>query len=98
VSFQARNLRVQLPSGDSMVFDEGVAGDAVASDEKIIKPVCLDAASFYVGSCFDFFTTALLVKTATIAALDAEQLPALREHLEARLKEIDDAERARANE
>src|SRR6266581_9617697 len=93
--YQARRLRGQLPNGDTVAFDEpGVAEEAVAADEKIIKGQCLDWASWYVGSCLDFFTTALLVKTAPISALSADQLPVLRQQLEARRKEIDDAGQA----
>jgi hypothetical protein len=94
MSFQAKNLRIQLPSGESIAFEEAGAAGAPASDEKIIKGVCLDPASFVVGSCLDFFTTAILVKPAAIEFLDAEQLPVLREQLDARLKEIDAAEQA----
>ena len=99
MSFQAKTLRVQLPSGQSVAFGQagaarGTAEGALASDERFIQPVCLDEASFIQGSCLDDFTTAILLTSAPIAALDAEQLPRLREQLEARLKEVDAAEQA----
>jgi hypothetical protein len=53
-----------------------------AADEKIIKGVCLDAASWVVGSCLDFFTQYIAVAPAAIEFFDAEQLPALRERLD----------------
>jgi hypothetical protein len=93
MSYQARRLRVQLHSGESVVFDEpGITEDAAAADEKIVKGVCIDPASWRIASCLDDFTWYLLVKSAAIESLSAEQLPVLRSQLEARLKEIDAAE------
>jgi hypothetical protein len=88
MSFQARRLRVALPCGEETVIEEGVR---FAADEKIIKPVCIDAASFVVGSCADKFTWQLLLKAADLA-LDAEHLPIVRQQLEAQLKDIETAE------
>jgi hypothetical protein len=94
MSFQAKRLRVQLPSGEAVGFVRPGEDGEPAADEKIIKGVCLDAASWVVGSCLDFFTQYILVAPAAIEFLDAEQLPALRERLAARLKEVEAAERA----
>lgn len=90
MSFQAQRLRVALPCGEHTVIEAGVR---FAADEKIIQPVCLDWASWYVGSCADFFTHELLIKSADMV-LDPEDLPIVREQLEWRLKEIETAERA----
>ncbi|TCC30828.1 hypothetical protein [Kribbella speibonae] len=83
MSFEAKRLRVEVPwEGD---------GELAAADEPIIKGQCLDWASNVVGSCLDFFTTALLVKGAF--AFDAGQIPAMRAQLEERLSQLDEAER-----
>lgn len=87
MSFQARRLRVALPEGKETVVE-------LAEDEPIIKGVCLDALSWLYGSCADKFTWALLVVQASPASLNADQLPALREQLEERLKQVDAAEQA----
>ncbi|WP_410792314.1 hypothetical protein [Kribbella sp. C-35] len=84
MSFEAKRLRIEVPW-------EGDEGAAVAADEPIIKGQCLDWASNVVGSCLDFFTTALLVKGAF--AFDAGQIPAMRAQLEERLGQLDEAER-----
>jgi hypothetical protein len=96
MSFEARRLRVQLPDGEMVAFVGPGAAEHLAplDAEKIIQGQCLDWASWNIGSCLDNFTRYLLVQGAPIASLDAEHLPALREHLEAQLKEIDDAQRA----
>jgi len=44
-----------------------------------------------VGSCLDFFTTALIVQGAF--SFDAQQIPAMRAQLEERLGQLDEAER-----
>ena len=90
MSFQAKRLRVALPCGEHTVIE---AGARFAADEKIIQPVCLDWASWYVGSCADHFTHQLLIKSAEMV-LDPEHLPVVRQQLEARLKDIETAERA----
>ena len=84
MSFQARQLRIEIP------WDRE-DGAAVAAEEPIIKGQCLDWASNVVGSCLDFFTTALLMKGAF--AFDLEQLPAMRAQLEERLAQLDEVER-----
>jgi hypothetical protein len=96
MSFEARKLRVQLPDGQMVAFvGPGEAEHLAPLDaQKIIQGQCLDWASWNYGSCLDNFTRYLLVKGAPLASLAAEHLPALREHLEAQLKEIDDAQRA----
>jgi hypothetical protein len=88
VSFQATRLRVALPNGKE------TAVELPAGDEPVIKGVCIDPASFVNASCADKFTWYLLLVRAAPASLDAEQLPILRQELEARLKEVDDTERA----
>jgi hypothetical protein len=96
MSFEARRLRVQLPDGQMVAFAEPGAAEHLAPQDaqKIIQGQCIDWASWNVASCLDNFSHYLLVKGAPIGSLAAEQLPALREHLEAQLKEIDDAQRA----
>jgi hypothetical protein len=84
MSFQAKRLRIEIPW-------DGEDGSAVAAEEPIINGQCLDWASSVVGSCLDFFTTALLVKSAF--PFDAGQLPAMRTQLEDRLAQLDEAER-----
>ena len=88
MSFQAMRLRVALPNGKE------TAVELPPGDEPIIKGVCVDPASIVNASCADKFTWYLLLVRAAPASLDAEQLPILRQQLEARLKEVDDAERA----
>jgi hypothetical protein len=90
MAFQAKRLRVALPCGEHTVVEPEVR---FAADEKIVKPVCLDWASWYVGSCADKFTWQLLIKSADVV-LDPEHLPMVRQQLEARLKDIETAERA----
>jgi hypothetical protein len=90
MSFQAKKLRVALPCGEETVLEPGVR---FAADEKIVKPVCIDWASFVVGSCADKFTWQLLLKQADLV-LDPEHLPIVREQLEAQLKDIETAEQA----
>jgi hypothetical protein len=84
MSFQAKRLRIEVP----WETDEE---SAVAADEPIVKGQCLDWASNVVGSCLDFFTTALLVKGAF--GFDAGQIPSMRAQLEERLGQLDEAER-----
>jgi hypothetical protein len=87
MSFQARRLRVALPEGKETVVE-------LADEEPIIKGVCIDEFSWLLGSCADKFTQALLVVQASPASLDTDQLPALRQRLEERLREVDAAEQA----
>jgi hypothetical protein len=99
MSFEARRLRVQLPDGQTVAFVEPDAAQHLGPPgppdaQKIVEGACLDPLSVNYGSCLDKFTRYLLVKGAPLASLNAEHLPALREHLEAQLKEIDDAQRA----
>ena len=96
MSFEARRLRVQLPDGQMVAFaGPGEAEHLAPADaQKIIQGQCIDWASWNIASCLDNFTRYLLVKGAPIVSLNAEHLPALRERLEAQLKEIDDAQRA----
>jgi hypothetical protein len=93
MSFQARRLRVALPCGEDTVIEAGVR---FAADEMIVEAQCLDWASWYVGSCADNFTHALLIKSAELV-FDAEHLPIVRQELEARLKDIETAEQALAD-
>lgn len=83
MTFQAKRLRIKIP------WDG--ADESVAADEPIIKGQCLDWASSAVGSCLDFFTTALLVEGT--CAFDPGQIPAMRAQLEQRLAQLDEAER-----
>ncbi len=97
MSFQAKKLRVQLSSGESLIFDEeaAVAGaiePAHPADDKVIKPVCIDDLSTVYGSCIDFFTQAILLKSADVSLLRPDQLSVVRERLEAQLREIAAAE------
>jgi hypothetical protein len=89
MSFQARTIRVQFQLG-------GPTPDQVqAGEEPIIKGKCLDdPASGWWGSCHDEFTQSILIVGAAPAILDAEQLPLLRQRLEAQLQEVDAAEQA----
>jgi len=84
MSFEAKRLRIEVPW-------EGDGESAVAADEPIIKGQCLDWASNVVGSCLDFFTTALLVKGPF--SFDVGQIPTMRAQLEERLAQLDEAER-----
>ena len=84
MSFQAKRLRIEIPW-------DGGDESFVSAEEPIIKGQCLDWASNLVGSCLDFFTTALIVQGAF--SFDAQQIPAMRAQLEERLGQLDEAER-----
>ncbi|MGW6200778.1 hypothetical protein ACWF0M_31850 [Kribbella sp. NPDC055110] len=83
MSFEAKRLRIEVPWDGEQ--------ESVSADEPIIEGQCLDWASNVVGSCLDFFTTALLVKGPF--PFDATQIPAMRSQLEDRLAQLDEAER-----
>jgi hypothetical protein len=84
MSFQAKRLRIEIP------WDTDEAS-AIAADEPIIKGQCLDWASNVVGSCLDFFTTALIVHGPF--SFDAGQISTMRAQLEERIAQLDEAER-----
>jgi hypothetical protein len=84
MSFQAKRLRIEVPW-------EGAEESAIAADEPIVKGQCLDWASNVVGSCLDFFTTALIVQGQ--ASFDAGQIATMRTQLEERLSQLDEAGR-----
>jgi hypothetical protein len=64
-----------------------------AADKKIVEPACLDWALWSVGNYADKLTQQFLIKPADLT-LDPEHLPIVPEQLEARLKDIETAERA----
>ena len=87
MSFQARRLSVQLPTGEGVEFEpDGGGGEPVAADQKIIKGQCVNALSTVKASCLDDFTMYLILAPA---AFDAARLPELRKHLEDQLAELD---------
>jgi hypothetical protein len=102
MSFEARRLRVQLPDGNMVAFVEPGAAEpgaaehaaAVSQAEKIVQAQCIDQASFNWASCLDNFTQYLLVKPGSLLGISPVNLPLFRQHLEAQLKGIDDAQRA----
>jgi hypothetical protein len=91
MSFQAKRLRVALPCGEATVLEEARA--FAAGPEKIVKGVCVDWASFQVASCYDEFSWYVMVVPAQ-SVVSADQLPILRQQIEARLEEIAKAEQA----
>ena len=94
MSFQAKRLTAQLPTGESVAFEVGGGGEkaaAAAFDQKIVKGVCIDLSQ-HEASCLDEMTWYLVVAMA--AAFDSSRLPDLRKQLEAQLKKVSEFEAA----
>ena len=93
MSFQAKRLMAQLPTGESVAFEVGGGGGepVAAFEEAIIKGQCIDNST-HEGSCLDEFTWYLVIALA--AAFDSKRLPDLRKQLEAQLKKVTELEAA----
>jgi hypothetical protein len=87
MSFDARKLRVQFQ------FETSDPDQPQAAEEKIVKGFCIEP-SLYYASCADDFSWYAEIVAAPPAVLDAEQLPLLRQRLEAQLQDVDAAEQA----